>query len=90
MNRGEKLKHQETQKFANTMDDEEYNKTLKAWERWDDPAAAFLSTESKMKKSKRFKSTVPVYMGVARLIGSRFDRGIDGMGYDPFLLANIR
>jgi pre-mRNA-splicing factor CWC26 len=60
----EKLKGQEMQKFANTRDDEEYNETLKAQERWNDPAAAFLSVESKKKKSKGFKSTVPVYMGV--------------------------
>jgi pre-mRNA-splicing factor CWC26 len=61
----EKLKRQETQKFANTRDDEEYNEMLKAQERWNDAAAAFLSTESQKKKNKQFKSTIHVYMGVA-------------------------
>jgi pre-mRNA-splicing factor CWC26 len=61
----EALRRQETQTFANTKDDKEYNEALKAQERWNDPAAAFLSTDSKKKKSKRFKSRVPVYMGVA-------------------------
>src|SRR6266496_2775529 len=66
--RREMMKRQETQAFANTRDDEEYNETLKAQERWNDPAAAFLSKESlekKKKKGKRFKSNVPVYMGAA-------------------------
>jgi pre-mRNA-splicing factor CWC26 len=60
----EKLRRQETQSFANTRDDKEYNEALKAKERWNDPAAAFLSKDSK-KKTKKFKSHVPLYMGVA-------------------------
>lgn len=65
--RREKLKRQETEKFANTRDDEEYNEELKAQERWNDPAAAFLSkdTTQHKKKGKRFKSNVPVYTGAA-------------------------
>ena len=65
--RREIMKRQENQAFANTREDEEYNEILKAQERWNDPAAAFLSKESsgKKKKGKRFKSNVPVYMGPA-------------------------
>ena len=60
------LQRQETQKFANTKDDEEYNAELKERERWNDPAAAFLSNEAKeKKKAKRFGRNVPVYMGAA-------------------------
>src|ERR1700738_1362222 len=57
------LRNQKRQAFANTRDDEEFNETLKAQERWNDPAAAFLSTGSKNKKKKKLKSHVPVYMG---------------------------
>jgi pre-mRNA-splicing factor CWC26 len=61
----ERLRNQETQKFANTRDDEDYNENLKAQERWNDPAAAFLSKDTQKKKSKRFNKRVPVYMGAA-------------------------
>jgi len=65
--RKEKLRRQEMEKFANSRDDEEYNEELKAQERWNDPAAAFLSKDNQQKKKrgKRFKSNVPVYMGAA-------------------------
>jgi pre-mRNA-splicing factor CWC26 len=63
------LQRQGAQNFANTKDDEEYNEVLKERERWDDPAAAFLSKEFKEKKGKkggrRFGRNVPVYMGAA-------------------------
>jgi pre-mRNA-splicing factor CWC26 len=63
------LERQGAQNFANTKDDEEYNEALKEMERWNDPAAAFLSKDSKEKKSKkggkRFGRNVPVYMGAA-------------------------
>jgi pre-mRNA-splicing factor CWC26 len=63
----EQLKRQETSAFANTREDEEYNEALKAQERWNDPAAAFLSKDTleKRKKGKRFRSNVPVYTGAA-------------------------
>jgi len=61
------LQAQETAKFANTRDDEEYNEALKERERWNDPAAAFLSKEAKEKgkRGKRLQRNVPVYMGAA-------------------------
>jgi pre-mRNA-splicing factor CWC26 len=61
------LAKQQTQNFANTRDDEELNEMLKERERWNDPAAAFLSKAGKMKKKegKRFGRNVPVYMGAA-------------------------
>jgi pre-mRNA-splicing factor CWC26 len=63
----EKLRKEQTAAFANTKEDEEYNETLKAKELWNDPAAAFLSKESKEKKKKgsRLVKVVPVYMGAA-------------------------
>ena len=65
--RKEMLKRQENQAFANTRDDEKSNEELKGRERWNDPAATFLSKDSrtKKKKGKRFKSNVPVYLGAA-------------------------
>lgn len=63
----EKLRRQGTQAFANTREDEEYNEDLKAQERWNDPATAFLSKDTQKKKSKgkRLVKVVPVYMGAA-------------------------
>ena len=63
----EKLRREQTQAFANTREDEEYNEDLKARDRWNDPAAAFLSKASKEKKQKGKKlvKVVPVYMGAA-------------------------
>jgi len=63
------LQRQGAQNFANTKDDEEYNEELKERERWNDPAAAFLSKDSKEKKGKKggrkFGRNLPVYMGAA-------------------------
>lgn len=61
----EVLRHQGTQAFANTREDEEYNESLKAQERWNDPAATFLSKKPHKEKGKRLKRIVPVYMGSA-------------------------
>lgn len=62
----ERLRRQKTQALANTRDDEEYNETLKAQARWNDPAAAFLSKDSKeKKKGKKLTRNVPLYMGAA-------------------------
>ena len=51
--RREMMKRQQNKPFANTREDEEYNETLKAQERWNDPAAAFLSKESLGEEEKR-------------------------------------
>ena len=62
----ERLRQQKTQALATTRDDAEYNETLKAQERWNDPAAAFLSKDSKeKKKGKKLTRNVPLYMGPA-------------------------
>jgi len=56
--------------FSRTRDDVEWNEELKARERWDDPAAAFLrkkesGTEEVRVGAKRLKRVVPVYLGAA-------------------------
>jgi len=61
----ERLRQQKTQALANTRDDEEYNETLKAQDRWNDPAAAFLSKDTQKKKGKKLTRNVPLYMGPA-------------------------
>ncbi len=62
----ERLRQQKTQALANTRDDEEYNEALKAQERWNDPAAAFLSKDTQQKKKgKKLTRNVPLYMGPA-------------------------
>jgi len=65
----EKLREQGKQAFANTREDEEYNELLKAQDRWNDPAASFLSKdaagEKGKKKGKKLVKVVPVYMGAA-------------------------
>jgi pre-mRNA-splicing factor CWC26 len=64
--RREELKRQETQSFSATKEDEDYNEAMKARERWNDPAAAFLSKDSQTKKKgKRLIRNVPVYLGAA-------------------------
>ena len=57
-------------RFSRTRDDVEWNEELKAQERWDDPAAAFLrkketGTEEVRGRGKRLKRVVPVYLGAA-------------------------
>jgi pre-mRNA-splicing factor CWC26 len=85
----ERLRGQETQKFANTRDDEEYNENLKAQERWNDPAAAFLSKDTQKKsKSKRFNKRVPVYMGAAPPNRFKIRPGYRWDGV-PFLLHTL-
>jgi pre-mRNA-splicing factor CWC26 len=61
----------DTSSFSRTVEDVEWNEELKAHERWDDPAAAFLKkndSDGGVKfgargKGRRFKRSVPVYTG---------------------------
>jgi pre-mRNA-splicing factor CWC26 len=61
------LQKQGTEAFANTREDVQYNEMLKAQDRWNDPAAGFLSKETKEKKrrGRRVYRNVPLYEGVA-------------------------